>query len=257
MIFVIFSCRVETASMKGDTDDGAKYFNKPEMKIKCFEKQFKEDFILLTSLNATRDEFKALEDLFKKRIIGNSNENNEQIGFLIEKNPFKEFKKYFSDLACILEELGYYSFYHYYQDKLKLQIKEILNEIKNHYVDFYMSSSEIITKIFQFIDTICECISPENENKLNDINFIYECSSPKVKLFLDVVKEKHLATKETNQEKFHAIVFVERKETALMLQKLLENISKLDEWKFIKCEYIVGHSNIKTGKRMDCRQQVK
>jgi hypothetical protein len=59
-------------------------------------------------MNLVKDKFKSFEDLYKQRIDSNM-QNNEV--FLIEKNPFKDCKKYFSDLACILVELGYFAFY--------------------------------------------------------------------------------------------------------------------------------------------------
>jgi hypothetical protein len=33
-------------------------------------------------------------------------------------------------------------------------------------------------------------------------------------------------------------------------------ISEIDERKFIKCEYIIGHSNLKHCEKMDSKQQV-
>jgi hypothetical protein len=82
-------------------------------------------------------------------------------------------------------------------------------------------------------------------------------SLPKVQCFLNIFKEKNLSGfDDNNNNKFHSIVFVEHKETALGFKDLLMKISEKDERKFIKCEYIIGHSNLKHGEKMDSKQQV-
>ena len=170
--------------------------------------------------------------------------------FLIEKNPFKDCKKYFSDLACILDELGYYGFYLTFK-KLKEKVTRIFSEFQ---IAIINDIQEYLNSLFEFISNFLEqFICVDAFVKENILNY----SSPKLQCFLNILKEKHFADLKANTEnKFHAIVFVERKETALVFKDMLKEISELDEWKFIRCEYIIGHSSLKHGQKMGSKQQV-
>jgi ERCC4-related helicase len=253
-----------------ETNENIKYSHKPEIKVYLYEKQFEKSYFLLEvrlhlnlmflkiflfnknkqKMDLVKDQFKSLEDLYKQRIDSNM-QNNEV--FLIEKNPFKDCKKYFSDLACILDELGYFAFYLSFR-KLRDKMLRVFSEFQQNIN--LGDIKEYLEKLFAFINEFCNQVINGDEllgNKENSQKY----SSPKVQCFLNILKEKHLSDCEaSNENKFHAIVFVERKETALGFRDLMKKISELDEWKFIKCEYIIGHSNLKHGEKMDCKQQV-
>ena len=257
--------------MCGDTNDSMKYTYKPEIKVHLYEKQFEKSFLLLEvrlfftffyrkclhvcfflnkKIEEAKEQFKKLEEIYKQRIDSTA-QNNEF--FSIEKNPFKDCKKYFSDLSCILDELGYYAFYLSYK-KIRDKMLKAFSEFQNFRLSDIHSYLECL---FNFIDEFC-CQVIKEEELLGIKENSFEYSSPKVKCFLNILKEKHEADSlQTSVDtKFHAIVFVERKETALGFRDLLKKISLLDEWNFIRSEYIIGHSNLKNGEKMDCKQQV-
>ena len=219
------------------------------MRIQIFSFFFFNISYFNKKIDLVKEQFRSLEDLYKKRIDSNT-QNNEV--FLIEKNPFKDCKKYFSDLNCILDELGYFAFYLSFR-KIREKMMRVFSEFQQNIniVDI----KEYLEKLFDFINEFCNQVIDGDELLANKENS-QKYSSPKVQCFLNILKEKHLSDSESSDNKFHAIVFVERKETALGFRDLMKKISELDEWKFIKCEYIIGHSNLKHGEKMDCKQQV-
>jgi hypothetical protein len=88
---------------------------------------------------------------------------------------------------------------------------------------------------------------------LNEENYSYFLTS-KVKCIINILLKLNL-----NSEQFHAIIFVEKRDTAFLLDCLLKKLvsfSKFSEQlKFIKSDYIVGHENDNHA-RMTIKDQV-
>jgi len=75
-----------------------------------------------------------------------------------------------------------------------------------------------------------------SENKINE-NSLSKMISVKVKTLLKLLKNKY-----DNEKKIHSIVFVERRETAYLLNQLLTSLSEA-ETAFIKSGYIIGSND--------------
>lgn len=150
----------------------------------------------------------------------------------------KRFKKYFTDTDYVIEELGLAAFHFKYQFiKEKLErlcselnsqsmnldfskvLEEILKELKNLY-DMYLNETQILS-----IDEI---------NK----QILYKMTSVKVKYFLEQIKLAY----QSEKINFYSIVFVERRETAYILNQLLNGLVD-GEWSFISCDFVLGSND--------------
>ena len=161
------------------------------------------------------------------------------------ENPFKIIKKELTDLINIYEELGIWSFTSACLDSLKT-IKRAL-EACNHCL-----STEIIQNIVDSIHDnlfflIRQTMSLEDQN---DSNKILEYSSEKVNCLIEIFRSSFEA------KQFHAIVFVERKYTAYYLDQIMQKICSLDEFSFIKSDYVFGNTRQNTKEIMNNAKQV-
>lgn len=161
------------------------------------------------------------------------------------ENPFKVIKKELSDLINIFEELGIWSLSQACVDSVKT-IKRSLETCK-HFIttELVENIGESINKSVFFL--IRKLMSKDDEQ---DVNKVLKYSSEKVNCLVDIFRSSLMANK------FHAIVFVERKHTAFYLDKILQKISKLEEFNFIKSDFVFGNSRQNIKEIMNNSKQV-
>jgi hypothetical protein len=161
------------------------------------------------------------------------------------ENPFKVIKKELSDLINIYEELGVWSLSHAYVESVKT-IKKSLETCK------HIIGSELIENIGESINKSISYLIRKliADGEENDVDKILRNSSEKVNCLVDIFKTS-LTT-----NKFHAIVFVERKHTAYYLDQILQKISKLEEFKFIRSDFVFGNSRQNIKEFMNNSKQV-
>lgn len=218
-------------------DDIKKILDKPKMKVVQYESNFEKNqyiFEVISKIKKMATEYDEKFSKFLKERKDNllkSSSASSRIFNTETDNPFKVIKKELGDLENLLEELGLWSFCKAYQDS----VQRILNNfnsvdksLNNNVIDLMKTS---LTSLFnQHVRSI---ISEEDENNLEKI---LELSSVKVNCLLDIFNS-YKAT-----PKFHSIVFVDRKTIAFHLNLIIQNLSQLDEWKFIKSDYLFSDS---------------
>jgi len=150
----------------------------------------------------------------------------------------KKLKKYFTDTEVVVEELGLASFHF----KCKL-IKEKLETFCNE-ANIQSKQASILTVLSDIMKDLEKLHSKYlNDTKFlinNEIdkNILYQMTSVKVKDFLNKLKQAY----EIQNINSHSIVFVERRETAYVLNEILNNLSD-GEWSFIKSGFILGSND--------------
>jgi len=161
------------------------------------------------------------------------------------ENPFKVIKKELSDLINIYEELGIWSLSHACVESVKT-IKRTLETCK-HFI-----ASELVENIGDSVyNSICYLIQKIMiKGDEDDVEKILKYSSEKVNCLIDIFRSSLMANK------FHAIVFVERKHTAFYLDQILQKISKLEEYNFIKSDFVFGNSRQSIKEVMNNSKQV-
>lgn len=151
------------------------------------------------------------------------------------ENPFKTIKKELSELEHILEELGSWSFAGAFEQSL-LNIQSCLeyfnDKLELNVMNLFL---ENLKKIFE--SSIQSILSKED---LEDSKKILDNSSNKLNCLVNLFQANNLKSKE-----FHSIVFVERRSTAFYLNKLFSKLNELDDYKFIKSDFIYGYSTSK------------
>jgi len=150
----------------------------------------------------------------------------------------KKHKKYFTDTDYVIEELGLASFHFKYQF-MKDKLERLCNEIvcsQSENKEFLTVLKEILQDLDDLHANFLNETNLMNENKIDE-NSLSKMISVKVKTLLKLLKNKY-----DNEKKIHSIVFVERRETAYLLNQLLTSLSEA-ETAFIKSGYIIGSND--------------
>ena len=163
------------------------------------------------------------------------------------ENPYKVAKREVSDGLHILKELGIWSFGVFFQTAIE-RIKRAF-EPRDMFAITPENAEMISNLLDNFFNQIVRSILSKDDEANNDKIFVY--SSSKLNSLLDILK--------TNETKglFHSIVFVQTRVEAACLSEVLEKISELSEWKFIKSDFIYSDSSsLNSFKVMNAAKQV-
>lgn len=161
------------------------------------------------------------------------------------ENPFKVVKKELSDLINIYEELGIWS--------LSIACEDAIQTIKGSFDSFKHSIDiSVMDNIGDSIKTAVYTAIRQvmNEEDEKDAKKILKYSTEKVRCFVEVLRNSF------GDKKIHGIVFVERKHTAYYLNRILDSIKVLDEYSFIKSDFLFGASRSNTKEVMNNAKQV-
>jgi len=172
---------------------------------------------------------------------------NIEAGFEFIENPYKLLKKEFSDLKAIFVELGLWSFSRAYsrtKKLLALKLESFKNIIQVQYVLQLLKSIELV------FDNLLKEI--EKNTALDDYKLEY--SSNKVKALMKIFQQAKKLD-DSMHACFHSIVFVDRVKTAIYLDELFKEISKREDYKFLKSDFLFGTSQ--SNKSMSIVEQVK
>ena len=203
--------------------------------------KFDDEFNL--KMKTKKDAFKA--DLSSLE-LEDSNARDGFATFSVDfENPFKVIKKELSDLINIYEELGIWSLCSACLESIKT-IRKTLDTSKH---------CMTIEKINDICDSLQNVIfflirKQMTEEDESNVEKILNFSSEKVNCLIDIFKASFVSNK------FHAIVFVERKYTAFYLNQILEKISHLEEYHFIKSDFVFGNSRQNIKETMNNTKQV-
>ncbi len=140
-----------------------------------------------------------------------------------------------SELEHILEELGIWSFALAYEQSIiiiKSSIEYFSDKIETNVIESFL---ENLNNIFE--SSIQPVLSKED---LEDPKKILFNSSNKLNCLVNLFQAN------LEYKQFHSIVFVERKSTAFYLNKLFSKLNELDEYKFIKSDFLYGYSSSKS-----------
>jgi hypothetical protein len=172
----------------------------------------------------------------KKKQIYNDEEASSYLNASVDtENPFKVIKKELSELEHILEELGIWSFALAYQQSI-INIQSCMeyfnDKIETNFIELFLQNLKNI-----FEQSIQSLLSKEDQD---DSKKILEYSSNKLNCLVNLFQANNLKFKQ-----FHSIVFVERRSTAFYLNKLFSKLNELDDYNFIKSDFLYGYSSSK------------
>ena len=173
--------------------------------------------------------------------------NQEEI-----ENPFRTIKKEIADLEISLIELGLWSFHQEFasfKKNISCLMEKIILEAQK------IDARKVKQIIDLFIDNI-ENLLKELIPNFNQIDNLLDFVSEKVNALVSVFQKSNLYFENLGNEKFfHSIVFAERKKTVRGLYEILFELSKREEYKFIRVDYIYG-SSLNGGNEMSPKKQV-
>ena len=150
----------------------------------------------------------------------------------------KRFRKYFTDTDYVIEELGLAAFHFKYQF-IKEKLERLCSELNSQSI--YLHFSKTLEEILKDLENLYDMYLNETQFlSIDGINkqIIYEMTSVKVKYFLEQIKLAY----QHEEINFHSIVFVERRETAYILNQLLNGLVD-GEWSFISCDFVLGSND--------------
>jgi hypothetical protein len=162
----------------------------------------------------------------------------------------KRFRKYFTDTDYVIEELGLAAFHFKFQF-IKEKLERLCSEINSQSTNLHFP--KILEEILKDLNNLYDMYL--NETKflnIDEINkqILYKMTSVKVKYFLQQIKLAY----QNEKISFHSIVFVERRETAYILNQLLNSLAD-GEWSFISCDFVLGSNDdliMMTSKEQAC-----
>jgi ERCC4-related helicase len=213
--------KVVTACVLDDTGDGNQFVFKPKIEIINFELKPAINNDISIRLDNYTSKLREFSDYFKQNDIE-------------EKSCVAEFSRYFRDLSETINEIGSYGFYLKHkssQEYLNGQVTTL--NLSNASTDKQFGL--IFSLMLQDLDELCESYAFEDLFQ-HDSNKILYLSS-KIRELLGILKQQF----ELNN-KFSAIIFVQKRNTAGIVDLVLKGISEIDEWSFIKSGFIVGHN---------------
>jgi hypothetical protein len=196
----------------------------------------------LKIVECIRSKFEKLEERQAQLIALNENKvksdhstGDYKAGFLAEanKNPYRECKRIFLNLWDSLNDLGLFAL-----DETVNRFKPV-NFSDENIVIVNDSSKDEFLKLTGSLENYLRDLVAKGNLTFNEEN----CSrlmTKKVQKLISVLIELNL-----NSRQFHAIIFVEKRETAYFLDYLLKKLASIskfsDKLSFIKSNYIVGH----------------
>lgn len=213
--------KVITASVIDDTDDGTKFVFKPKIEIIKFNPQESINNDIFTCIGKYISKLQELSVYFKQNDIE-------------EKCYIADITRYFRDLSETINEIGFYGFYLKHESS-----KEYLNGL----VTSLMQNNDQVNRqfgqiLFHILQDFNELYSAyELEDLFQDDSYKILYLSSKIKELLNILKEQYVVN-----TKFSAIIFVYKRNTAGIIDLVLKAISEIDEFRFIKSNYIVGHN---------------
>lgn len=175
-------------------------------------------------------------------------EDDDHLNHLVD-NVFKPLKREFGDLKSIFLELGLWSFNIAYNDSMENMLDKIPTVCFDSDATYF---KEYVRDIkLKFDDLIFKCYSQDEitEN-------ILEFSSEKVNCLVEIFHDANLKSSEdTQNEKMHSIVFVDRKKIAYYLDFLLKKLNQRDCLNFIQSDHLYSSSQ-SNAKDMSILKQV-
>jgi len=173
---------------------------------------------------------------------------NSQNSFEFIENPYRIFKREFADLKNIFIELGLWSFKSSFSRSKKL-LKSKIDSLENSF------QIQDVAKLLETIELVLDNLVNEIQCKNSIENCYFEYFSNKVKSLIKIFEESKKLP-DSEQVSFHCIVFVDRIKTAICLDELFKEISKIDKYKFLQSDFLFGTSQTNKDKSMSIIQQV-
>ncbi|CAF0962428.1 unnamed protein product [Brachionus calyciflorus] len=242
----MFNCKIETASIIANEENQNKKHEKPEIKVIVYDNDHHKSLCvyeilqnLIAEVNKKDSEIEEIKRNRKANALefSESSLNNSEKNFMFSnenENPYKTLKRELSDLESILEDLGLWSFSIALQDTIsKLKSSDLVSydaTIKSEIKSFVEKMESLLN------DEVRKLISKDDEENLEKI---LAYSSEKLNCLLDIYLEK------SELSSFHSIVFVERKAASFYIDFVLQKLSKLEKWAFIKSDHIFGVSGLR------------
>jgi hypothetical protein len=195
-----------------------------------------------------------LDEFLKEKLerINHQIEGYSQIE--IGENPFKIVKNILGAMKEILKELGLWAFVVYLKEILtKKMFSECMNNFKASYnlidENLINDTLDFIRKIEAYFRYLIDEKRLLDDEELEPKNIIKN-SCNKLSCLLQVLndayefeKNSSLTTTTTIKGyKFHSIIFVERKSIAEYIDRILKALSSLEEWNFIRSDFVTGNS---------------
>lgn len=159
-------------------------------------------------------------------------DNNSIVSKRMSNNIYKYIRKEFKDLLMVLNELGLYCFKEAFKSfKQSLNLKLSLLTIEDNEL---LVVQKLIDSLKEAFDFLLNHYLPDNE--VEEAETIFQKSSVKVRCLMNIYAQRN----DCFDKDFHSIIFVEQRKIAYSLSELLKNLSRMDQYSFIKASYVVG-----------------
>uniref|UniRef100_UPI003AFB824B AncD1D2 n=1 Tax=synthetic construct TaxID=32630 RepID=UPI003AFB824B len=202
---------------------------------------------IIVSYNSDRksDTSEVIENIINQALEQLS--NIEETSNLNDTNSLKQIKKVLRDIKNILDELGPWCAHRV----IKSRIRQ-LEKRESETAEELRTIRELLQSIFEQIINVLKNL--EKLQKNNSVEFV----SPKVKKLLEILKQ-YFSNNNNSSKELCGIIFVERRYTAYVLYKLLNELSakRDDDFSFIKCDFVVGHNSSPSSKEKSTEMNSK